>query len=230
MHAPAPSRATLPGRLARATTARRLGGTHLRILLCVAALLSLFLSIHLSVSGRLLFPYFAAFATSLALICLESQRLSIGLTIAACLLLMTTVGFFVLSIPYEVDPSRRLVSLAQLYVALVTNIGLFLGLTSLKPRTVSRLFLSVAVIMLILATLEVHFGMRPFVELVRSAIYTKYIYEDTARDLELYGAVRPTVFASEPSLVGIFWGLSLCGWLLAEPDRFGFTRFGVQRG
>src|SRR5262249_52451885 len=118
---------TPPSSLKRVT----LGGTHVRILLCVGILLSIFLSIHLSVSGRPLFPYFAAFATSLALICLEWQRLSTGLIIAACLLLATTVFFFVLSIPYAVAPSRRLLSLAQLYVALVTNYGLFLGLTSL---------------------------------------------------------------------------------------------------
>jgi hypothetical protein len=32
---------------------------------------------------------------------------------------------------------------------------------------------------------------------------------------------------SEPSLVGIFWGLSLCGWLLADPHRFGFRQLVV---
>jgi hypothetical protein len=146
--------------------------------------------------------------------------------VAACLLLTATVAFFALSIPYAVAPSRRLLSLAQLYVALITNYGLFLGLSSLKSRTVSRLFLSVAVLILIVATLEVYFGIRPFVDAVRSVIHHEY-YDDTTRDLELYGAVRPTVFASEPSLVGIFWGLSLCGWLLADVDRFGFRRFVV---
>lgn len=206
-----------------APTTGRLGGTHLRIVLCVAALLSLFLSIHLSVSGSLLFPYVAAFATSLALICLESRRLSTGLIIAAFLLLTATVAFLALSIPYAVDPSRRLLSLAQLYVALITNYGLFLGLSSLHSRTISRLFLSLAVFILIVATLEVYFGLRPFVDAVRSVIHREY-YDDTTRDLQLYGAVRPSVFASEPSLVGIFWGLSLCGWLLADVHRFGIRR------
>ena len=72
-----------------------------------------------------MFPYVAAFATSFALICLESRRISTGLVIAAFLLLTATVAFFALSIPYAVDPSRRLLSLAQLYVALITNYGLF---------------------------------------------------------------------------------------------------------
>jgi hypothetical protein len=218
MQAPALSRAT--------TTRHHVGGTHFRILLCVASLLSIFLSIHLSVSGSLLFPYVAAFAASLALICLESRRLSTGVIIAACLLLTATMAFFALSIPYAVAPSRRLLSLAQLYVSLLTNYGLFLGLSSLQQRTISRLFLSVAVLMLIVATLEVHFGLRPFVDAVRSVTHHQY-YDDTTRDLELYGAVRPTAFASEPSLVGIFWGLSLCGWLLADVDRFGIRRLVV---
>ena len=87
MHARAPPRTTTTGRL---------GGTHLRVVLCVAALLSLFLSIHLSVSGSLVFPYVAAFATSFALICLESRRISTGLVIAAFLLLTATVAFFAL--------------------------------------------------------------------------------------------------------------------------------------
>jgi hypothetical protein len=115
--------------------------------------------------------------------------------VAACLLLTATVAFFALSIPYAVAPSRRLLSLAQLYVALITNYGLFLGLSSLKSRTVSRLFLSVAVLILIVATLEVYFGIRPFVDAVRSVIHHEY-YDDTTRDLELYGAVRPTVFVA----------------------------------
>ena len=198
MHAPAQS---------NVTTAGLLGKTYLRIMLCVATLLSIFLAIHLSVSGNLVFPYVAAFATSVALICLEWRRISTEVVIAACLLLVATVAFFAFSIPYAVAPSRRLLSLAQLYVALITNYGLFLGLSSLKSRTVSRLFLSGAVLMLIVATLEVYFGLRPFVDAVRSVIHREY-YDDTTRDLELYGAVRPTVFASEPSLVGIFWGAS----------------------
>ncbi|WP_157450338.1 hypothetical protein [Bradyrhizobium sp. ARR65] len=133
------------------------------------------------------------------------------------------MALFALSIPYAIEPSRRLLSLVQLYAALITNYGLFLGLSSLKSRTASRLFLSVAVIVLVLATLEVHFGLRPFVDEIRSVIHQEN-YDDTARDLELYGAVRPTVFASEPSLVGIFWGLALCGWLLADADRWGVGR------
>jgi len=208
------------------TTAGLLGKTYLRIILCVTTLLSIFLAIHLSISGNLVFPYVAAFATPLALICLEWRRISTGVVIAACLLLVATVAFFAFSIPYAVAPSRRLLSLAQLYVALITNYGLFLGLSSLKSRTVSRLFLSGAVLMLIVATLEVYFGLRPFVDAVRSVIHQEY-YEDTARDLELYGAMRPTVFASEPSLVGIFWGLCLCGWLLADVDSFGFRQLVV---
>jgi hypothetical protein len=217
MHAPAPS---------SARTSVRLGGTHLRTFLCVATLFSVFLSIHLSASGRLLFPYVAAFATSLALICLEWRRVSIGALIAACLLLIATVAFFALSIPYAVAPSRRLLSLVQMYVALIVNYGLFLGLSALQSRAVSRLFMYVAIFVLIVATLEVHFGLRPFIDTVRSIIHQQY-YDDTIRDLELYGAVRPSVFASEPSLVGIFWGLSLCGWLLADPDKFGFRQLVV---
>lgn len=215
MHAPAQSSART-----------RLGGTHLRVFLCVATVFSVFLSIHLSVSGRLIFSYAAAFATSLVLICLEWRRISTGVVVAACLLLMATVALFVLSLPYAAAPSRRLFSLAQLFAALVTNYGLFLGLSSLPSRTVSRLFLSVALIVLIVATLEVHFGLRPFVDAVRSVIHQQY-YDDTTRDVELYGALRPSVFASEPSLVGIFWGLSLCGWLLADPDRFGLRQLVV---
>jgi hypothetical protein len=191
--------------------------------LSVAALVSLFLSIHLSASGTLVFPYVAAFATSLVLICLESRRLSRGVVTAGFLLFAATVAFFALSIPYAANPSRRLLSLAQLYVALITNCGLFLGLSSLHPRTMSRLFLSVTVLILAVATLEVYFGLRPFVDAVRSVIHREY-YDDTTRDLQLYGAVRPTVFASEPSLVGIFWGLSLCGWLLTDVDRWGVKR------
>jgi hypothetical protein len=214
MHAPAQLNATSAGRL---------GGAAFRITFCLITLLSIFLSINLSISGSLVFPYVAAFAGSLVLICLESRRITTGMLIAFCLLLIATVALFALSIPYAVAPSRRLLSLAQLYVALITNYGLFLGLSSLKSRTVSRLFLGVAVLMLIIATLEVYFGLRPFVDTVRSVIHQEY-YDDTSRDLQLYGAVRPTVFASEPSLVGIFWGLSLCGWLLADVDRFGFRR------
>jgi hypothetical protein len=208
------------------TTVGLPGKTSFRIMLCVTTLLSIFLAIHLSFAGSLLFPYAAAFATSLTLICLESRRISSGVVIAACLLLMATVAFFALSIPYALAPSRRLLSLAQLYIALITNYGLFLGLSSLKSRTVSRLFLCVAVFVLIIATLEVYFGLRPLVDAVRSVIHREY-YDDTSRDIQLYGALRPTVFASEPSLVGIFWGLSLCGWLLADVNRFGFRRLVV---
>lgn len=70
----------------------------------------------------------------------------------------------------------------------------------------------VMVAMIVVGAMEAYGPIKPMVDVVRSLYTSEFsIYAATERDLAQYGAVRPSVFTSEPSSVGNFFGaLWLC--------------------
>src|ERR1700730_11397164 len=118
-----------------------LGARRVRLALCLLNLLGTYLAVSLrSPSGELLFPFFLSFMTSLALIVLEYKRISFAVVFAMWLFISANVAFLVSALPYAADPWRRLVSITQIVVAILSSYGLFLGLTALVARTISRVF------------------------------------------------------------------------------------------
>ncbi|SDF69791.1 hypothetical protein SAMN04488105_1541, partial [Salipiger thiooxidans] len=82
-------------------------------------------------------------------------------------------------------------------------LALIQALSSLDPQRLRRLVLWIWCIMITLATLEA-LGLKPVFDAVRDVLYSgsgRGVYEATQRDIGIYGRVRTTVFASEPSFL-----------------------------
>lgn len=82
-----------------------------------------------------------------------------------------------------------------------------------NSRRTERCLLITMGLMILVGVLEVYIGMKPIVDATRS-LYTSEnsIYEAVERDIRQYGRVRPTVFTSEPSSVGNFFGAIWLTW------------------
>lgn len=78
----------------------------------------------------------------------------------------------------------------------------------------------VLIAMLVIAFLEVYGPIKPLIDAIRQ-LYTSAtsIYEATERDIQQYGAVRPTVFTSEPSSLGNFYGVLWAYVILSVRNR-----------
>jgi hypothetical protein len=91
-------------------------------------------------------------------------------------------------------------------------------------RTNAILLATIWVSILIGAAVELAGPLRPVSDAFRLYAYRyQVLNSDVTRDVGLYGSYRPKVFTSEPSLVGIWFSVTICAWLLLYPVRL-FSR------
>lgn len=128
------------------------------------------------------------------------------------------------TIPFSPDPVRflkeHLISVGFLCFSVTAAWGVFNYARSLRTEQLSKLFGSLAVALLALATLERY---TPFVEVsnaVRAVLYSgSFLYESGDRDIEIAGAVRPMVFTQEPSHLAKFLMASILVWAFTRRGR-----------
>ena len=137
--------------------------------------------------------------------------------------LITVVFLYTISILCADDLAflgRRFHGLIQITYSLVIAYALFLTLKGADRDQVARLFLGIAVVILVGCLLEEHAGLRPISDAVRAHIYSSGVYESDTRDEILYGQVRPKFFASEPSAVTLTYTICSFVWLMATRARY----------
>ncbi len=179
------------------TTRRQPGLDAIDIALTILFLIGLYSHYTIQITATIPFP--AAPSGIAGLILLWRRRSDISS--AAFTGFMVVILFYLLSILSATDITllgRRFNGLVQITYSLVIGFALFLTLTLGTREQIARLFLTLALIILIGCLMEQHGGLRPISDAVRAKIYSNGLYEADIRDMELYGHVRPKFFASEP--------------------------------
>ena len=121
----------------------------------------------------------------------------------------------------------------QLFVSVVIALAFLMALSKVDPVRIRRLLFFFWVSLVLLALLE-SLGLRPAFEVLRDILYTgseRGLYVSDLRDMEIYGSVRPTVFASEPSfLADSVYSLAILMFMLDHRRKrlTGQLRFGVM--
>jgi len=120
------------------------------------------------------------------------------------------------------------------YSLLVALSGFIIFTSSTRQRT-ARTFAIFAAFLLIGGVLDKLGPLRPLSEAFRDRVYPAWLVygnqgEGFYRDVALYGGYRPSVFASEPSLVGIWGIIAMSGWLLLYPVRILSVRSAIYVG
>ncbi len=96
----------------------------------------------------------------------------------------------------------------QLVVSIFSGFGIAILITRIGPDRLRRILLRLSVGILITAIAEAYLGFYPIMLKINEVLYAwrpAGFYIDAGRDVANWGAVRPLVFSTEPSLVGI-WG------------------------
>ncbi len=89
----------------------------------------------------------------------------------------------------------------QLVASIFTACAVIVALSSVNPNRLRRLLRVIWIIFIVLAVVET-LGFKSFFDSVRDVIYSgsgRFVYSEALRDMSIYGRVRTTVFASEPS-------------------------------
>lgn len=117
---------------------------------------------------------------------------------------------------------------AQFLVSVISALAVIHALSTLDPLRLRRLLIIFWYVLVALALIE-NIGLKPVFDQVREALYAgsgRFVYFAEARDLVLYGRVRATVFASEPSfLADSLSGLMLMIFFL-DPRRGSLASWG----
>lgn len=99
--------------------------------------------------------------------------------------------------------SNTLLGCLQLLASVFTALAVIYALTRVDPRRLSRILTLVWISIIILAVLE-SVALKPVFDTIRDALYAgsgRFVYAEALRDITIYGRVRTTVFASEPSFL-----------------------------
>lgn len=174
------------------------------IFLFVIYLIGSHLRISIYSGGKILVPMFLMLASGIAAVVLMRNRFvseaGVPLLILAVLLLVQPM----LSPPDGGDISSTYRSRIQLLVAASCALGMIYCLRDVAREHLFKTALVLWLFLLALALLE-FFALREAFGSIRDLLYGssgRFVYREDERDMELYGQLRPTALASEPSYLG----------------------------
>lgn len=179
-------------------------------LLLFAILMCVHMDIALTASGQFLAPSFPAFV--LCLLALVTQirfipRRSIVLLVTCLSVVFLTTTTQAIQFGNFVDRMR---SAALLAYTFIMGLGL---LALLKSQGVARTYAVISLFLgfLFLGTLlELYTDFAAISNSISEALHGwNFVYDAAERDLRNYGAVRPKLFASEPSKLGITFAVMI---------------------
>ena len=138
------------------------------------------------------------------------------LTALACLLLLS-----VLASPGKEYLSRKVLGLVQTMASVVMGLVLVKFFEKVSKKAVSRILLSIILVIIVGAALEILGPLRIISDGFRDYVYfgSPYgVYSAEDRDIALAGFERPKFFASEPSLVATGLFVFINSWLVLNPS------------
>jgi hypothetical protein len=115
----------------------------------------------------------------------------------------------------------NLLSALQLLASILSALIIIAVCGTLPRDGLRKLFFGFWVALMVLALLE-SVGLRDLFTSIRDALYftsQRGIYSEAARDVELYGKIRPTALASEPSYLADTYMCMIVAVFLLDPRR-----------
>lgn len=166
-------------------------------------LLGAHLRVSLYAGGSLLLPMYPMLLSAAVITLLfNSELLSRAGTIFAAF-----SGFILISPALSSAPGsgygNTLLGILQFLVSVISALAFIIAVSTLDQNRLRKLLIGIWITVIVLAALE-SAGLKPVFDQIRGLIYSgsgRGVYEATQRDLSIYGRVRPTVFASEPSFL-----------------------------
>jgi len=173
------------------------------VFLFIFALIGLHLRLTLYVGNTPVVPYYL-FLFSTAIMVLMFRREILASTGAP----LVALAVFVFLTPiFSSAPSSgygaRIISIMSFLVSIISAVGLYVALRSVPSSRLRRVVIATWVVFITLALLE-GIGLKPVFDAIKDVIYAgsgRGVYDASDRDLNLYGQIRPTVLASEPSFL-----------------------------
>ncbi|MFT4102056.1 MAG: hypothetical protein QM674_13655 [Burkholderiaceae bacterium] len=191
----------------------------------VLLLVNAYLELPIALSGEAYVPAVGILATVAAYLATSRHRPQ-WRDVDLCLLLVSFCLLSSFAAPNWADLGSRLWGTVQIAASAVCFISTVTLIRALDRRTVLWIFGGLTVALMLLTALEVIGVTRALSDAFREGAYEAggyRAYTADERDLSLVGFIRPKVFSSEPSLVGIGFMIFALGFGFARADWKGLA-------
>jgi len=164
------------------------------------------------------FPFFFATATAVCIYAIVGRSIPRSVVRFFGIVTAFFVAEFVVTYERGISPIEQLKLLLVYLLAFPSVIMLFYAFIATGYDRIRQFCGGIVVAMIVIGFCEVHLGMRPLMEaIIRIYQPTGWLYHATVRDMITYGAIRPLVFAHEPSYVGLYSGTLAMFYMLLRP-------------
>jgi len=129
-----------------------------------------------------------------------------------------------LATAYEVPLSGRISSVMLLGCSVFMSINIYQVLIKCNKDKLYKVLIALIVFVFLGTALEVLGVLRPFSDSFRNFMFRDaFVYSSDARDINVYGSVRPNFFSQEPSHLGKLIGLLAFSVYALKPNKVTFT-------
>jgi hypothetical protein len=201
-----------------------------RHLYTIFFLVMIFFGVHTGLAiqsgGTLIVPFVMAGIGGTGILIVRRDKIKQRFAAQASLLVGVIIALALVATVSTGDLTQHFISSTLFMYSLYIAYTCFVAIEGIRRRTLSRLFLGSALLLIVGSALEVYGPLRPISDdfrQVANAWQPGNIYHSSDRDMEDYGEIRPNFFASEPSILGIMTGLSIVFWFLSS------VRFPLRR-
>jgi hypothetical protein len=171
-----------------------------RSLLVIFSLLGLYSQIPLSLGGVQV-PNVLGLISGAALLGINAKQVEVEHVKRICSILVIAFFSIILAPQFNEFFSSRLLALVQMTISMISGYGLFLELRKAHTERAAKLFISFCIIIIVGSLLEVVSPLRGIITAFTVYIWDYDFLNQSIRDLNIAGFVRPTFFTSEPSHV-----------------------------
>lgn len=172
-------------------------------LLFVIYLIGGHLQLSLYFGGSLLVPMYPMLLSAAILTLMFASELQRRAGAAFLILALIVTVYPLVTVAPGSGYGGTLLGSLQFLVAIISALAMIVALQHLGQHKLRLIVLWFVGVMLSLAALET-FGLKPIFEPIREALYAssnRGVYDAVTRDIAIYGRIRATVFASEPSFL-----------------------------
>lgn len=201
-------------------------GSRLRISTVALAIFIVYvLGAHLRLSlysgGSVLVPMYLMLISAAALVVLYFKKIFFRAGVFLFALASFVLIQPILAMGITADYTDHILGCLQLISSIVAALAVCYTLQNIPKRRLRRVLITLWVTFVSLAVLE-SVGLRPLFEPIREALYAgsdRFVYTAVERDVSIYGKVRPTVFASEPSYFADTISILMLMIFILDPRR-----------
>lgn len=193
----------------------------INVFLILVSLIGTYMQFHLYVGERIAFPFLFPNLIGIAAFIYYALKRQFLPALTAVILLVLFALVAVMMAAFDGYLGGALSKYSQLLLSIFAGYGLCWLILQIPRERLRKLLARLAWVILIVAFAETYLGFYEVMTQINTVLYSwrpQGFYTSVERDIALWNRVRPLVFSTEPSLVGIWGSVLMVGATILSPS------------